>query len=268
MARFVRISDFLCVHRPHSLTLPEAQVQRGQYEQVKQSRGHKPSQNDDRHRVLDLITGYAASYRKRYQRQSRSRGGHQNRRKPLLGPAQHQTGPKLLALFVLEVLEVADHQDPVSSRDAEHGQKPYQRAHREDASTQPHRKHSASQRHRQGKKEQQSQTQTPEGSLQEEQDHQRYGDPVEEQTLLGSGKLGGLSYHLHVVLTRQIHSRDVLLHGAHGGAEISSLHIGSHVDPARLLGALYGVGGGGEANVSHLLQRNLLAPWRVDRKLA
>jgi hypothetical protein len=49
-----------------SVRSPEAQVQRGQYEQVKQRRGHKPSQNDDRHGVLDLITGHAASYGKRH----------------------------------------------------------------------------------------------------------------------------------------------------------------------------------------------------------
>src|SRR5215212_4461635 len=214
------------------------------------------------------MAGDAASYRKRHQRQSRSTCSHQDRREALLRSPKHQARPERLVLFVLEVLEVADHKDPVSSRDAEHGQKPDQRAQREDAAAQPHREHSASQRHRQGKEEQQSQTQTPEGSLQEEQDHQRYGDPVDQQTLLGSGKLGGFSYHLHVVLPRQIHSRDAVLHSAHGGAEISSLHVGADVDPARLLGALYGVGGGGEANVGHLLQRNLLTPWRVDRKLA
>ena len=68
-----------------------------------------------------------------------------------------------------------------------------------------------------------------------------------------------------VVLPRQIHSRDFILDGADGGAEVASLHVGADVDPARLLGALYGVGGGREANVGHLLQRDLLAPWRVDR---
>src|SRR5829696_4961288 len=264
----LRISGFLCVHPPHSLALPEAEVQRGQDEQVQQRRGHQPPQNHDRHGVLDLMTSHAARNRKRYQRQPRSPSGHQDRREALLRPAQHQTWPERLALFALQVLEVADHQDPVSSRYAEHGQKPDQRTQREDGAAHPHCKHSASQRHRQGKKEQQSKTQTPEGSLQEEQDHQRYGDPVDQQTLLGSGKLGGFSYHLHGVLPRQIHSRDVLLHGAHGGAKISSLHVGADVDPARLLGALYGVGGWGQANVGHLLQRNLLTPWRVDRKLA
>src|SRR5215208_3542676 len=135
------------------------------------------------------MTCHAARYRQGHERKPRSRGGHQDRRQPLLRPTQDEPWPERLALFALEVLEVADHQDPVPSRDAEHGQKPYQRAQREDASTQPHCEHSSNQRHRQGKKEQQSQSQTPEGSLQEEQDHQRYGDPVDQQTLLGSGKL-------------------------------------------------------------------------------
>src|SRR5215216_5504392 len=57
----LRISGFLCVYPPHSLALPESEVQRGQDEQVQQRRGHKPAQNDDRHGVLDLMTGYAAA---------------------------------------------------------------------------------------------------------------------------------------------------------------------------------------------------------------
>src|SRR5215218_6569981 len=149
----LRISDFLCVHPPHSLALPESEVQRGQDEEVQQRRGDEPPKNHDRHGVLYLMTSHAARNRKWHQRQPRSPGGHQNRRKPLLGPAKHQTGPELLALFVLEVLEVADHQDPVSSCDAEHGQEPDQRAQREDAAAHPHCQHPASQRHRQGKEE-------------------------------------------------------------------------------------------------------------------
>src|SRR5215212_4061627 len=156
----------LTFHR--SVRSPEAEVQGGQDEQVKQRRGDQPAQNDDRHGVLDLITGDAARNRQGNERQPRSRGGHQDRREPLLRPAQDEPGPELLALFALEVLEVADHQDPVSSRDAEHGQKSDQRAQREYAAAHPYRQHSAHQRHRQREEEQQSQTQTPEGSLQEE----------------------------------------------------------------------------------------------------
>src|SRR5829696_5141563 len=212
----MRISDFLCFHLPHSLALAEAQVQGGQDEQVQQRRGHQPPKNHYRHGVLYLMTGDAASNRKRHQRKPSSPGGHQDRREPLLRPAQDEPGPEHLALFLLEVLEVADHQDPVSGCDAEHGQEPNQRAQREDASAQPHRKHSSNQRHGQGEEEQQSQAQTPEGSLQEEQDRQRYCDPVDQQALLRGGQLARLSEHLHVVLPRQIHSRDALLHGANG----------------------------------------------------
>src|SRR5215212_7417582 len=252
---------------PNPLALAEAEIQRRQYEQVQQRRGHQPPQNHDRHGVLDLITGDAASYRKRHQRQSRSRGCHQDRRQPLLRPAKYQSRPERLALFTLQVLEVADHQDPVSCCDAEDGQKPDQRAQREYAPAHPHCEHSSNQRHRQGEEEQQSQAQTPEGSLQEKQDHERYGDPVDEQALLGGCKLAGFSYNLHGVLARHIHSSDALLNGADGGAQISSLHVGADVDAARLLGALYGVWSGREANVSHLLQRDLLAIWRVDGEL-
>src|SRR5215207_6628366 len=124
---------------------PESQVQRGQYEQVQQRRGHQPPQNDYGHGVLDLMTGDAASDRQRYQRKPSSPRGHQDRREPLLRPAQYQTWPEHLALFLLQVLEVADHQNPVSSRDAEHGQKPDQRAQREDAPAQPNGEHSSNQ---------------------------------------------------------------------------------------------------------------------------
>src|SRR5215218_7348028 len=185
----LRISDFLCVHPPHSLALPEAEVQRRQYEQVQQRGGHKPSQNDDRHGVLDLVTSHASCNRKRYQRQPSSTGGHQDRREALLRPAKHQSRPERLALFLFEVLEVADHKDPVSCRDAEHGKETDQRAQREDATAHPHCEHSPNQRHRQGEEKQQSKTQTPEGSLQEEQEHERHGYPVDQQALLRGGKL-------------------------------------------------------------------------------
>src|ERR671911_1672979 len=80
---------------------PEAQVQGGQDEQVQQRRGDQPPQNHYRHGVLDLITGDAASNRQRHERQPRSPGGHQNRREALLRPAQHETWPERLALFLL-----------------------------------------------------------------------------------------------------------------------------------------------------------------------
>src|SRR5215210_628752 len=179
------MSGFLCSYLPRPPALPEAEVQRGQNEQVQQRRGDEPTQNDDRHRVLYLMTGDAASNPQRYERKPRSPGGHQDGRQTLLRPAQDERRPELLALFALEVLEVADHQYPVSRCDAEHGQKPYQRAQREYAPAQPYREHSANQRHRQRKEEQKSQAQTPEGSLQEEQDSQRYDDPVDQQALLG-----------------------------------------------------------------------------------
>src|SRR5215207_1986389 len=185
----LRISDFLCSHLPHSLALREAEIQGGQDEQVQQRRGEQPTKDDYRHGMLYLMTGDAARYRQRHQRQSRCRGGHQDRRQPLLGPAQDELGPEVLALFSLQVLEVANHQDPVSSRDAEHGQKPYQRAQREDAAAQPHREHSSNQRHRQGEEEQQCQTQTPEGSLKQKQDGQGCGNPIEKEVLLGGGQL-------------------------------------------------------------------------------
>src|SRR5215217_7250458 len=97
----VRISGFLCWHLPLTLALPEAKVQRGQNEQVKQRRGHQPSQYDDRHGVLYLITGDAARYRQRYQRKPGSPCGHQDRGQPLLRPTQHESGPKLLPFFAL-----------------------------------------------------------------------------------------------------------------------------------------------------------------------
>ena len=56
--------------------------------------------------MLDLVTGDASSHREGHERQAGRRGGHEDRREPLLGPAQHEVGAERDALPVLEVLEV------------------------------------------------------------------------------------------------------------------------------------------------------------------
>src|SRR5829696_7413776 len=215
------------------------------------------------------MTSDAARNRQRHQRKSCSPGGHQDRREALFRPAQDERRPERLALFALEVLEVADHQDPVSSRDAEHGQEPDQRAEREDTATQPHREHPAHQRHRQGQEEHERQAQAREGGLQEGEDRERRSETVDEQVLLRGGQLGGLSQHLVAVPMWVLDSRDACLDLLRDGAEILSLrHVGTDIDPVRLVLALHDVRGRRGANVCHLLQANLLASRCINGKLA
>src|SRR5512133_2672234 len=97
---------------------PEAQRERGDDEQVDDRRGDEPAENHDRERVLDLMTGDAAGDDERQERQRRCQRGHQDRRQPLLRAPQDERTPEGLALVAFEMLEVADHEDAVSRRDA------------------------------------------------------------------------------------------------------------------------------------------------------
>ena len=98
-----------------SATLREAQIEGRQDEQVEQGRGDEAAEDHDRHRVLDLVAGMApaaASGTSARPVARRSSGWCE----PLLGSAQHEAGAERLALLALEVLEVADHQDPLRRR--------------------------------------------------------------------------------------------------------------------------------------------------------
>ena len=90
---------------------------------------------------------------------------------------QHERRTEGLALLPLEVLEVADHQDPVARGDPEHGQEPDQRAERQHAVAEPHGQHAAHQGHRQQQEGQRRQAQAAEGRLQQQEDRDRGGDP-------------------------------------------------------------------------------------------
>ncbi len=70
---------------------------------------------------------------------------HQDGRESLACAAQHQLRTKRFAFFLLEVLEVIDHQDAVARRDPQHREKPHQRTERDDPAPDVYRQHPAHQ---------------------------------------------------------------------------------------------------------------------------
>src|SRR5918996_1072050 len=97
-------------------TRPKAQVKGGDDEQVEQRRSDETTQDDDRHRILDLVTGNLAGHRQGEQSRCGGYRGHQDRRQPLSRPAQDQPGTEGFALIALEMLTVVDQKNAVARR--------------------------------------------------------------------------------------------------------------------------------------------------------
>src|SRR5690349_24896353 len=112
----------------YSLPVAEPQVEGRQHEQAEQRGGEQPAEDDDRERVLDLVSRPRAQHHQRDQGKPGGQRGHQDRGEPLAGPAQHQVPAELHSFLLLQVLAVVDQQDPVAGRDAEHGEEADQRA--------------------------------------------------------------------------------------------------------------------------------------------
>ena len=62
------------------------------------------AEDDDGQRVLDLVARALAEDDERHERQAGGQRGHQDRRQPFPGRAQHQAGPERLALLAFQVL--------------------------------------------------------------------------------------------------------------------------------------------------------------------
>src|SRR4030067_2528066 len=97
--------------------LSETQVHGGYDEQVEQGRRKQASQDDDRHRVFDLLTWNIAGDHQGYQGQPGGQRSHHDRRDPLARPALDQLWTKNLAFLLLQLLKVADYHDPVGGSD-------------------------------------------------------------------------------------------------------------------------------------------------------
>ena len=108
--------------------LREAEVQRRHHEQVDERGCNQSAHDHDRHRVLDLLPGDPAGDDQGDEGEARGQRGHHDRGDPLTGTLDDQVGTERHALVVLEVLEMADHHDPVAGHDAENGEEPDLRA--------------------------------------------------------------------------------------------------------------------------------------------
>jgi len=134
--------------------------------------------------VFDLVTGQVAGHGERDQGEARRAGGHHDRREPLLGAAQHQSRSEGHALLPFQVLEVAEHQDPVPGGDSEDRQEPDERSQREDAVTELDGEHPAHERHRQEQEREHRKPQAAEGRLEQQEDRDRGTYTEQEQPIL------------------------------------------------------------------------------------
>ena len=116
-----------------SLAPAKPQVERRDHEEVEQRRGDQAAQDDDRHRVLDLVARDAAGDDQRHQGQARSPGRSSGSATAAPAPRAGPARAERLALLALQMLVVADQHDPVAGRDPQDGEEADQRAERDDA---------------------------------------------------------------------------------------------------------------------------------------
>ena len=144
--------------------LAEAQVERRHDEEIEQCRCHQATEDDSRHRVLDLVARDRAGPDQRHQSQACGERGHQNRREPLLRALKDQPGPKGHAFVPLQMLEVGDHHDSVSGGDTEYGQEADQGAQGYDAVAEVGSHHTSYERRRQRQEREQPKPERTEGA--------------------------------------------------------------------------------------------------------
>src|SRR6266542_2156923 len=121
--------------------LYETQVQRRDHEQVQERRCDQPTEDDEPHRILDLLARDLSPDHEGDQGQSRGEGGHQDRGEPLARTTSNELGPERFPLVFLQVLIMADHHDAVPGHDPQHREKPNERAQRDDSATEERRQH-------------------------------------------------------------------------------------------------------------------------------
>ncbi len=122
-----------------SLLIPEPQVQGGHDEQVEHRRGDQATQDNDGHRVLDLVAGDVAGDRQGHQGQPRRQCRHQDRGEPFPRPPQDEPGPERFAFVPLKMLAVVDQHDAVARRDPKHREESDERTEREDTASRERR---------------------------------------------------------------------------------------------------------------------------------
>ncbi len=89
--------------------------------------------------MLDLVARAGAAEHDGHERQARGKRRHENGRQAFLRSSQNQLAAEGHALLQFEMPVVADQHDPVSGRDADHGDQPDQRSERQHAAGQERR---------------------------------------------------------------------------------------------------------------------------------
>ena len=113
----------------------KTQIQRGYNQQVEHGRTEQAPQDDDGHRVFDLLTGDIAANHQGHQGQPGCQRRHHDRCDPLTRAALDKGRAKGFALLLFQMLEVADHHDSISGGDPQDSEQPDERTERKNATT-------------------------------------------------------------------------------------------------------------------------------------
>src|SRR5690348_10115291 len=119
------------LHLQLPLKPPVPKRQRRKNEKIQNRRCDEAAQNDDGHRPLDLLAGFAAAERERQQSEGCHQGGHHNRIESLGSAPNRRMQTPLLALMRNQMLVMGDHHDGISGGDPEESYKAHHRSDRE-----------------------------------------------------------------------------------------------------------------------------------------
>ena len=136
-----------------------------------------------------------------------------------LAPRMTSSRPNGTPSTLFEVLQVADHQDPVAGGDPEHGEEADERAEVDVADEQPRGEDAADERHRQRQEHQRREPDALERRLEQEQDRDRRAEAHQQQPVLGGLALGALAEQRDVVADRELDLREPRLDGGRRGAD-------------------------------------------------
>ena len=96
------------------LRSPKPQKERGHYEKIGERRGDEAEEDDHRHRMYDLESGYVAQDGRRQVGEGCNRRARYDRPKPFACTAQDELGTERRALLQTELPAVIDQQNAVA----------------------------------------------------------------------------------------------------------------------------------------------------------
>ena len=126
----------------HSFTLcrrfSKSKEERRDDDHVEEGRTHESAKNHGGHGCLNLVSWLVSCENERNQGERVPKCRHENGKEPFHGPSKNRVVKILLPFFALNVANVGDEHDSVSSRDAKDSDKSDHGSDRKDSSAQVH----------------------------------------------------------------------------------------------------------------------------------